>query len=55
VDAELTLRALGSNNEILLKMFPIACDAWTHSDESGCPELQRPRNLLGGHQAHDNV
>jgi hypothetical protein len=22
-------------------MFPIACDAWTHSDESSCPELQR--------------
>ena len=32
---------LGSNNGFLLKMFPIARDAWTHSDESSCPELQR--------------
>jgi hypothetical protein len=31
----------GSNNKFLLKMFPIACDAWTHSDESSRPELQR--------------
>jgi hypothetical protein len=30
----------GSNNRIWLKMFPITCDAWTHSDESSCPELE---------------